>query len=172
MNRSMKYLLVLILCCLPTLSFAGGIAVVDFQRAISEVKEGKTAKASLETMFAAKKKELGQLEQALVAKAKEYEKQRNLLATEARQKKEQELMMEQQQLQQLAAQADMKFQQEYAKKMEGLIGKMREISNGIANEKGLDLILEMNEGGVVYRSASVTDVTDLLIKKYDAKYGG
>ena len=69
-------------------------------------------------------------------------------------------------------QADTMFQQEYAKQMEGLITKMREISNGIANEKGLDLILEMNEGGVVYRSAAITDVTDLLIKKYDAKYGG
>ena len=58
MSRAMKVLLVLLLFCLPNMAMAGGIAVVDFQRAISEVKEGKTAKASLESMFAAKKKEL------------------------------------------------------------------------------------------------------------------
>ena len=172
MNRALKVLLVLFLFCLPTFAMAGGIAVVDFQRAISEVKEGKTAKAALANMFDAKKKELATLEQNLMTKVKEYEKQRKLLAADARQKKEQELMMEQQQLQQLAMNADTAFQQEYAKQMEGLITKMREISNGIANEKGLDLILEMNEGGIVYRSAAITDVTDLLIKKYDAKYGG
>ena len=172
MNRLVTILLVIFLVALSGVASAGGIAVVDFQRAISEVKEGKAAKSSLDQMFAAKKAELAQKEKELMAKVQDYEKQRNILAADARQKKEQELMLEQQQLQQLAMNAEMAVQQEYAKKMEGLITKMREISNGIAHEKGLDLILEMSEGGVVYRAAAISDVTDLLIKRYDAKYGG
>ena len=47
-----------LLCCLAfsaSVHAASTIAVVDFQRALNEVKEGTTARAQLEAMFTEKK---------------------------------------------------------------------------------------------------------------------
>ncbi|MBM76566.1 MAG: hypothetical protein CMK59_14255 [Proteobacteria bacterium] len=151
-------------------AFAGGIAVVDFQKAINEVKEGQTAKTKIDTMFQKKQQDLAKMEQQLQQDVQMYEQQRALLADAARQQKEQELMMAQQQLQQLAMQAEMEMQQVYAQEMEGLITKMRSIAEAIGKEKNLDLILEVTESGIVYRATGVEDLTDVIIQKYDAKY--
>ena len=167
----MKFLSLLpLLFCFSSVAEAGGIAIVDFQKAINEVKEGQTSKTKIDSMFQSKQQELAQMEQKLQQDVAMYEQQRALLADAARQQKEQELMMAQQQLQQLAYTAEMEMQQVYAQEMEGLITKMRSIAEVIGKEKSLDLILEVTESGVVYRGPGVEDLTELVIKQYDAKY--
>ena len=71
-----------ILACIITfqsVAFAGGIGVVDFQKAINEVKEGKEAKAKIDKEFAKKRSELQQKEQALKTQFDSYQKQKSLL---------------------------------------------------------------------------------------------
>ena len=46
--------------------------------------------------------------------------------------------------------------------------KMTSIASDIAKEKKLDLVLERNEGGVVFYKQSF-DITDELVKRYKAK---
>ena len=46
--------------------------------------------------------------------------------------------------------------------------KMTSIASDIAKEKKLDLVLERNEGGVVYYKESF-DITAELVKRYKAK---
>jgi outer membrane protein len=147
------------------------IAVVDFQRAINEVKEGATAKAKLEGMFKEKKVAIEQMEADLRAKDEEYKKQAVILSDAARQQKEQELMQLQMQYQQVYMQSEQEMQQMYAVIMEGLISKMRDLAENIGKERGLTLIVEATEGGVVYFDTGL-DITDELIKRYDAKAGG
>ena len=147
------------------------IAVVDFQRAINEVKEGATAKTKLESMFKEKKLAIEQMEVDLRAKDEEYKKQAVILSDAARQQKEQELMQLQMQYQQVYMQSEQEMQQAYAVIMEELISKMRDLAEEIGKEKGFTLIVEATEGGVVYFDTSL-DITDELIKRYDAKTGG
>lgn len=147
------------------------IAVVDFQRAINEVKEGATAKTKLESMFKEKKLAIEQMEIDLRAKDEEYKKQAVILSDAARQQKEQELMQLQMQYQQVYMQSEQEMQQAYAVVMEELISKMRDLAEEIGKEKGFTLIVEATEGGVVYFETSL-DITDELIKRYDAKTGG
>ena len=155
-----------------TTAFAGGIGIVDFQKAINEVKEGKNAKSKIDSMFSQKRSALQQKEKELKDKFTAYEQQKSLLSPTARQEQEQSLMMMQQQYQQLAMQAEQEVQQIYAKEMETLISKMKDISATLGQEKSLDLILEATESGIVYKSPTVMDLTGDLIKRYDAKYGG
>ncbi|MCB9779385.1 MAG: OmpH family outer membrane protein [Alphaproteobacteria bacterium] len=147
------------------------VAVVDFQSAINQVKDGATAKARLEGMFAEKKKQLENMESKLMTLQGEYEKQAMVLSDAARQQKEKELYELQMQYQQMYMGSEQEMQMAYAEAMEGLIGKMRGISESVAKEKGFTLVLEATEGGVVYWSDTV-DITAEVVKRYDAKYGG
>ena len=155
-----------------TVSWAGGTAVVDFQRAINEVKEGVKAKEKLDTMYAQRQQQMAGLEQQLQTKYTEYEQQKSLWSDSARAAREQELMQMQAEAQQMAYQAEMEMQEAYAREMEGLIVKMRDIAVEIAKSKSYDMVLEVTEGGLVYHSDTVPDITDEVIKKYDAKYPG
>lgn len=150
---------------------AAKVATVDFQKAINEVKEGVQAQGRLEGMFAEKQKAIASMETQLATKQEEYQKQALILSAEARQQKEQELYQLQMQYQQVYMQSEQEMQAEYAKTMEGLIAKMRTICTAIGKEKTLDVILEVNEGGVVYVGAA-EDVTPELIRRYNAKYPG
>ena len=75
-----------------------------------------------------------------------------------------------QQLQQMAMQAETDMQQNYAAEMEELVTKMKGIAEVLGKEKQLDLILETTESGLVYKADNIEDLTDEVIKRYDAKY--
>ena len=151
-------------------AFAQTIATVDFQRAINESKKGAAAQIQLEGVFKQKQDAIAAMEQELMTKQSEYQKQAMVLTAGAKQVKEQELMQLQGAYQQAAYAAEMEMQQTYAQLMEGLIVELRGVAEAMGKEKGYALILEITEGGVVY-SAGVPDITDDLIKRYDAKGG-
>ena len=48
--------------------------------------------------------------------------------------------------------------------------KMKGIAEVLGKEKQLDLILETTESGLVYKADNIEDLTDEVIKRYDAKY--
>jgi len=147
------------------------IAVVDFQSAINQVKDGIAAKGRLEGMFSAKKQAIDDMEKKLQSMQDDYQKQSMVLSDSARAAKEQEIMQLQNQYQQTYMQSQQDMQDAYAKEMDGLIGKMRVIVEGIGKERGYTLVLEATEGGVVY-SADTIDITSEVVKRYDASHGG
>ncbi|MEL6350116.1 MAG: OmpH family outer membrane protein [Myxococcota bacterium] len=167
MVRSLRTLFAAGLLMASTSAWAGGIAVVDFQSAINQVAEGERARQEIDALLKQKQQAITNLEQQLQTKMQEYEKQRVILSDAARQQKEQELMQLQAQYQQAAMQAEQEMQQLYAVKMEGLITKMRGISEQIGQERGYDLVLEVTESGIVFSGANVTNITPELIKRYD-----
>lgn len=143
------------------------IATVDLQRAINEVSEGATAKKRLETLMADKEAAIGKMQKNLETMQAELEKQAAILSDAARKQKEEELYMAQMQFQQAYQRSQGEFQQAYMGAMETLIGKMKPIVATIATEKGYTLVVEINEGGVYYASPTI-DITDELIKRYNA----
>ena len=150
------------------------IGVVDFQRALEEVREGELARAKLEGMMEAKRGSLQRMEQELQARQAEFEKQAAILSAEAQQQRQSALMQEQYAFQQTYMQAEQEMQQMYASMMEELITKMKGVAGELGKEKGYDLLLEMGGGAglnVVYHEASM-DLTNELIKRYDLRHGG
>lgn len=147
------------------------VAVVDFQQAINDVKEGISAQGRLEGMFAEKRKAIEGMEKKLAALQEDYQKQAMVLSDAARSQKEQEIMALQSQYQQVYMQSEQEMQMAYNREMEGLIAKMQVIIAGMAEEKGYTIVVEKTEGGVVFAATSL-DVTAELVKRYDAKHGG
>ncbi len=155
------------LATLPSISLAGGMAIVDFQQALNEVNEGKIVQARLEGMYTEKQKSIEGMEQKLMAMQQEYEQQAIMLTPDALKAKEREIMQAQMIYQQEVQKAEMEFQAQYNKEMETLLGKMAEICEAMGKEKGYDMVLERN-AGVVYTSAP--DITSDLVVRYNAKY--
>lgn len=143
------------------------IGTVDFQRALGEVAEGKATKARLEKMYEDKKAALQKMEQQMVTAQKDYEKQAMVLSDAVRAQKEQELMQQQMSFQQTYMQSEQEFQAAYGQAMEALITKMKTTTEVIAKEKGYTLVVEINEGGVVYSTGAI-DLTAELITRFNA----
>ena len=160
----MVLILGLFLWVLPA-GAAEKIAVVDFQRALNEVNEGKAATAKLEGMFKEKRAALDRMEQQLKTMADEYQKQAMILSPEAKAQKEQEIGQAQMQYQQIYMQSEGEMQQAYQAEMEKLVEKMRVTCEVIGKEKGYAVVLEAT--GVVYKGTSI-DITDDLITRYNA----
>lgn len=166
----------LVLFCLlfsfvPAAFAQAKVATVDFQRAINEVAEGKTAKAKLEAMYAEKKAALDQMQANFSKKQADYQKQAVVLSDSAKKQKEDELNNDMMQLQASYQRYEGEFQQAYMGAMDTLLQKMRKIAAEIGKEGNYTLVIEVTEGGIVY-SVSTVDITDELIKRYNAANPG
>ncbi len=147
------------------------IATVDFQKALNEVAEGAAARARLQSMQTEKAAAIEKMGKDLEAKQAEYEKQSMILSDAARKAKEEELYTAQAQFQAAYQRSEGEMQQAYYGAMESLIAKMRKLAAAIGTEKGYTLVVEVNEGGVVYASPTI-DITPELIKRYNAANPG
>ena len=170
MTAMFRILLTATLYIVSIPAFADGIAIVDFQKALSEVEEGKRTESELNVLMTQKQGEVQQLQLQLQNQMQQYQQQQALLSEQARMEKEQALYQLQTEAQQAAYNAEMEFQQIYTQKMEGLIGKMRVIAEEVAAEKKYDLVLEATESGMIYSSPSVDDITSIVVTKYNTKH--
>ena len=145
----------------------GGIAVVDFQRASQEVKEGAQIQTELMELQRSRQERMNDMEKQILGMRSEYEKQAMILSDDTRRQKEQEIMAATQEYQQAVMTAQQEMAQAYEQKAGGLFQRMRTLCEKIGAEKGYSMILETSQGGVVY-SGTAKDVTDELIKRFDA----
>ena len=165
-----RLMICLFMLCVSIPAWAGGIAVVDFQKALTQVAEGKRTETELNVLMTQKQGEVQQLQLKLQNQMQQYQQQQALLSDQARAEKEQELYQLQMEAQQIAYNAEMEFQQVYTQKMEGLINKMRVIAEEVGAEKKYELVFEVTESGMIYKASTVPDITEFVIQKYNAKY--
>jgi len=148
-------------------AFAGGIAIVDFNKAGSLVKEGVTIQTELKALQAEREKQIKSMEAQIMSMRADYEKQAMILSDDTRKQKESEIMAAQQQFQQAVVSAQQEMAAAYESKAATLFEKLRTTCENIGREKGYDLILEVSQGGVVY-SGSAEDITVQLVTRFDA----
>jgi outer membrane protein len=146
---------------------AGGIAVVDFNKAGSLVKEGTRIQTELKALQAEREKQIKGMESQIMSMRADYEKQAMILGEDTRKQKEAEIMAAQQQFQQAVVAAQQEMAAAYETKAAGLFERLRTTCEVIGKEKGYDLILEVSQGGVVY-SGSSDDITAELVTRFDA----
>jgi outer membrane protein len=149
-------------------------AVVDLQRALTEIEDGRKAKGQLKTLFDQRQKTLDKQQEDLRVLKEGIEKQRDVLSREVYAKKVEELQKALAELQTTY----MEFQRELASK-EGdmtkpILERLQRIVRQIGQKDGYAMVLERTEAGVVY-IPSTYDLTDLVIQRYnagDGKEGG
>ena len=144
------------------------VGVVDFNRVI-EATEKDRAIAAFEKDINKRKADLKGLEQEILKMEGDLKQNMAILSDE---EKKTRLMAYQKKAYDFQQKMVM-YEQEVLKTrkelFEQLTSRLKELSVGIAQEKKLDLMLEANEGAVLYFNASF-DFTDELTKRYKAKY--
>jgi outer membrane protein len=165
MRRWLALLFPLIALFVSTNAFAGKIAVVDFERAVTETKEGKAAQERLDTMYASRKEEIQKLQDDLQKDMDDYQSRSMILSDDAKAEAEKKLQAKQQTFQDTYQRYQSEMQQTYQTLLQDLDEKMRKLTQEIAKEQGYDLVID--KAAVVYTGGDTVDMTDLLIKKYD-----
>ena len=142
------------------------IGVVDLQRAINETEDGRQAKRRLKKVFDERQKSLNVKQESL-------ERQQDVLNQDAFKKKVEKYQTDLMDLQNEYVQYQQELSTKEAELTQKILEKMQAILRRIGQTDGYTIIIEANEGGVVWVPGNL-DLTDVLIQRYNkqAKQGG
>ena len=154
----------LVLANTPTLK----IAYVDLAKALQSVDAGKTAKSALEKEVTQKRTDLEKQQQQLQSEAEQFEKKAAIMNESAKAAKQAELQKRFAEFQKVAAESQMDLQKRERELTKPIIDELRMIIEGIGKEKAYQLILEKNEGAVLY-AESGSDLTDSVVEQYNQR---
>ena len=143
------------------------LGLVDLQKALQTVDAGRNAKKSLEKEVTIKREGLEKRQSELQKEAEGFEKKSALLNEAAKTKKQQELQKKFMELQKEAAESQMDLQKRERELTMPIIDELRGVIESIGKEKGLTLILERNEGAVLF-SQGEEDLTEQVIEKFNS----
>lgn len=146
------------------------IAVVDLQRAMNETEDGRRAKARLKSLFKRRQQALDKRQQELKTLKEEIERQKNVLSRDALQKRVEEYQKAFVDLQSTYVEYQRELAQKEASLTREIIARMEEILRRIGQTEGYTMIVERNEGGVVWVPSNL-DLTDVVIQRYNAERG-
>lgn len=145
------------------------IGIVDLQRALNEVEEGKVAKAQLKRDFDEKQKQLDAKQEELRKMKTELDKQSVVMADDAKRAKAADFERKLMEVQQFYADLQKTLSEAEQKATGGIIDKMAKLTGEIAEAEGLTIVLSRNDAGILYAPSSL-DITNELVRKYNARY--
>ncbi len=147
------------------------VGLVDFQKALNEVEEGKAAKARLKSEFDQKQKSLDALQTDLKNKKDELEKQKLVLSQDAMQQKENEYRGKFMELQKKLTDFRMELQQKEADYTGNILNSLRQIVQEIGNKDKYTLIFEKGQDVVLF-APTANDLTGQIISTYNSRPKG
>lgn len=168
----MKMLIALFALSFSLSSFASVlVGLVDIQKVITTIKEGKGVQKTLEKSFNDKKAVLKKDEDKIKKAQEDYKKQSMVLAEQARMNKEREMqeMMMSLQNKTMEFQKDIQKMEQDMKKP--ILEKLRPIIDEVSKANAVAMTFELSAAPIVY-AESKKDITDDVIKAYDKKYPG
>jgi outer membrane protein len=146
------------------------IAVVDLQRAMNETEDGRRAKNQLKRMFKQRQKTLDEKQESLKVLKEELEKQRDVLSRDALAKRLEDYQKQFVELQGVYVEYQRELAQKEGELTQKILEKMQDILRRIGQRDGYTLIVERNEGGVIWSPTHI-DLTDQVIQQYNTGEG-
>ena len=144
------------------------IAFVDLRRALMETNAVKKALKKLTQHKNKMQKGIEKKEKAILDMKGQIEKQQNILNKEALQAKVEKYYQSVTELQQTYMQFQKELSAKEAKATQSIFVKMQKILKSIGQSDGYTMIYDSSSGAVVW-APSHLDLTDELIKQYNAK---
>ncbi|OGQ04747.1 MAG: hypothetical protein A3F82_08175 [Deltaproteobacteria bacterium RIFCSPLOWO2_12_FULL_44_12] len=141
--------------------------MVDFQKALYETNEGKRAEASLNAAMNEKKKKFDILRGELDAMKTDFEKQRLVLSGQPLEEKKQALQKKLIEVEQTGASYEQDLGNKKADALKKILTGLQGVVQDIGQKEGFTLIFEKSGGGVLF-SSGAEDITDRVIKAYNA----
>lgn len=147
------------------------IAVVDLQRALNETEDGRRAKAKLKRLFKQRQQALDKSQNELKALKEQIEQQVKAgVAEKVLQERAAEYQKALIELQSKYMEYQRELADQEARLTREIIARMERILRRIGQAEGYTLIVERNEGGVVWVPSNL-DITDNVIQRYNAGEG-
>jgi outer membrane protein len=143
------------------------IAIVDYQRAILEVDEGKAARLRLEQMKDAKQKDFDKAQEALAKEGDTLQKQAPTMTEAARTQQAADYQKKVVELRQAMAKGEADLSQSQREAFGPIEEKMQGIVSAVAQREGFSIVLIKQ--AVAFGPASL-DVTNEVIRMYNEKY--
>ena len=165
MNKISVILIALLFLALP--AFAQKIAYVDLQRALNLSKAGVAAKQQMTEQVQKYEGDFKIRQDDVLRMKADLEKQAALLSDSARAEREREYQRRVTDLQRFQQDIQEDLQRKDAEFTGRIINELFEVMQKLGAEGGYAMIIEKNEGAIVYADPKV-DLTDELIKAYDA----
>jgi outer membrane protein len=146
------------------------IAFIDIQRIVNESAEGKTANSRVVALIEKKRAELADREKALQASSEKLEQGGAVMSEQARvqlrrqiEQQEFELRQAQQEAQEEVQQLQQDLQLEFQK-------KLTPVMDAVAQARGLHMIFNRLESGLVWADLGL-DVTTDVLQRFDQSTG-
>lgn len=143
---------------------------VDMRKVLVESKAGKRSKTEMEKLIKQKQDQLAKEQEKLQAMQEAYDKEQLVLSDAQKQQRQQAFQEKVQAYKQMAAAAQKDLGQKDNEFTRKVVGVIRGVIAEVAKEQNLVLVFEKNEQPVLYAKEG-PDLTDLVIKRYDAKAG-
>ena len=144
------------------------VALVDLQDALQKVEEGKKAKSQLEKEMKEKMSSLEKTQKALQKETEEFDKKAAIMSDTARSAKQAEIQKKIAEFQKAYGSSQMELQQRERELTKPIIEELRKIVEGMGKGQNFSLVLEKNEGAVLYAQNS-TDLTKEVIDAYNSR---
>ncbi len=146
--------------------FGQTIGVVDVQKVLLSVKEGKAARAKLEQKVKAKKAAFDKKQKELLAMKKSLQQKIDLMSQQEKEKKIQEYQKKVADLQNEYMKSQQELQQEEAELTKPILDKIQKITTKVAKKHHLKLVVE--KSATVFYSKKI-DITNEVIRVYNKK---
>ncbi len=166
MKRIMVALIAVLLFVTPALAETK-IGYVDLQKALNLSKAGAQAKSDISNLVKKYEGEFKSKQEALQAKGSELQKQGVLLSDTAKAEKERDYQKEMRELQRFQNDVKEELKQKDSEYTKRILDELFVVLQKIGKDEGYTMIIEKNEGAVIFADDSI-DLTDALIKAYDA----
>lgn len=168
----MKLILSFLLLTFSFSSFSATlIGLVDIQKIITTIKEGKGVQKTLEKSFNDKKALLKKDEDKIKKAQEDYKKQSMVLAEAARANKEREMQEMMMKLQNKTMEYQREIQKMEQDMKKPILEKLRPIIDEVSQANKVDMTFELSAAPIVY-AANKKDLTEEVIKAYDKKHPG
>ncbi len=146
------------------------VGIVDMRKVLVESQAGKRAKDELGKLFKQKQEQVAREEQQLKGMQEAFEKDQLLMTDEQKKKKQEEFQQKLAAFQKMSQDAQRELGQKDQEFTRQAVTEIRPIVQEIAKAEKVKIVYERSEGSVLYVEESV-DLTDKVIKAYDAKAG-
>lgn len=142
------------------------VGFVDVQKAVQATAAGKKAKASMDTEYNKRKKELEKKNQDIVKMGQDLEKKKAVMAEEAFNRKVVEFQEEQLKFQKVVADNQLEIQKKEKELVEPILEKMKKVIDKVAAEKGFSVVLQKQGDNVLFAQKDA-DLTDAVVQAYE-----
>ena len=166
--KKLSLSLIILLFLATSVLAQGKIGIVDLQRALNLSQEGVAAKKEISAQLKKFEAEFKKKQDELQRLKDELEKQAVLLSDSAKAEKELEYQKNVKELQRFNKDVKDELQQKDAAHTKRILNELFATLQKIGKEGGYTMIIEKNEGAVIFYDDAI-DLTDQLIKAYDAE---